>query len=214
MGVSPMAHVRKPLIYATVLNMGICLIEAFAGYQANSLSLLMDSVHNLSDELALVCLCLAYVLPLQLSRNLQRSANLLNSVGLIAVSGLLVWQAIDRLISPTAVLGYFPLVVGVLAALGNGGVAWLLGEGQDQNPAIRVAYLHNLGDVYVSLAPVVAGLLVTVSGQSLFDPLMALLVALWLIGTTVQEICSSSEALLWPEDAICGHEPLSVTHSL
>jgi len=60
----------------------------------------------------------------------------------------------------------------------------------------------------------VAGLLVTVSGQSLFDPLMALLVALWLIGTTVQEIRSSGEALLWPEDAVCGHEPLSVSHSV
>ena len=209
-----MAHVHKPLLYATVLNTGICLIEAIAGYQSNSLSLLMDSVHNLSDELALVCLCLAYLLPLRLSRNLQRSANLLNSVGLIAVSGLLVWQAIDRLISPIAVLGYFPLVVGVLAALGNGGVAWLLRGVQDQNPAIRLAYVHNLGDVSVSLAPVVAGLLVTVSGQSHFYPLMALLVALWLIGTTVQEIRSSGEALLWPEDAVCGHEPLSVTQSL
>ena len=209
-----MAHVRKPLLYAAALNTGIVGIEAFAGYQANSLSLLMDSVHNLSDELALVCLCLAYLLPLRLSRILQRSANLLNSVGLLAISGLLVWQAIDRLISPTAVVGYVPLVVGVLAALGNGGVAWLLREGQDQNPAIRLAYLHNLGDVSVSLAPVVAGLLVTVSGQSLFDPLMALLVALWLIGTTVQEIRSSGEALLWPEDAVCGHEPLSVSHSV
>ena len=209
-----MAHVRKPLIYATVLNTGICLIEAIAGYQSNSLSLLMDSVHNLSDELALVCLCLAYMLPVRLSRHLQRSANLLNSVGLLAVSGLLVWQAMDRLIAPTTVLGYVQLVVGVLAALGNGGVAWLLRGVQDQNPAIRLAYVHNLGDVSVSLAPVVAGLLVTVSGQSLFDPLMALLVALWLIATTVQEIRSSGEALLWPEDAACGHEPLSVTHSL
>ena len=208
-----MAHVRKALIYATVLNTGICFIEALAGYQANSLSLLMDSVHNLSDELALVCLCLAYLLPLRLSRILQRSANLLNSVGLLAISGLLVWQAIGRLISPTAVVGYFPLVVGVLAALGNGGVAWLLREVQDQNPAIRLAYLHNLGDVSVSLAPVVAGLLVTVSGQSLFDPLMALLVALWLIATTVQEIHSTGEALLWTDDAVCRHEPLSVTHS-
>jgi len=208
-----MAHVRKPLIYATVLNTGICIIEAVAGYQANSLSLLMDSVHNLSDELALVCLCLAYVLPLRLSRNLQRSANLLNSVGLLAVSGLLVWQAIDHLITPTAVVGYFPVVVGVLATLGNGGVAWLLRGVQDQNPAIRLAYVHNLGDVSVSLAPVVAGLLVLVSGQSLFDPLMALLVAVWLIGTTMQEIRSTGEALLWPDDAVCRHEPLSVTHS-
>jgi cobalt-zinc-cadmium efflux system protein len=205
-----MAHARKPLIYATVLNTGIFVIEALAGYQANSLSLLMDSVHNLSDELALVCLCLAYLLPLKLSRHLQRSANLLNSVGLIIVSGILVWQAIERLIAPTAVLGYFPLVVGVLAALGNGGVAWLLRGVRDQNPAIRLAYLHNLGDVYVSLAPVAAGLLVTVSGLSLFDPLMALLVALWLIGTTVQEIRSTGEALLWPEDAVCRHAPEEV----
>jgi cobalt-zinc-cadmium efflux system protein len=168
----------------------------------------MDSIHNLSDELALVCLCLAYLLPLMHSRHLQRSANLLNSVGLIAVSGLMVWQAINRLISPTAVLGYLPLVVGMLAAVGNGGVAGLLRAVQDQNPAIRLAYLHNLGDVYVSLAPVVAGLLVTLLGQSLFDPLMALLVALWLIGTTVQEIRSTGEALLWPEDAVCRHESL------
>jgi len=209
-----MAHVRTPLISATALNTGICLIEAVAGYQSNSLSLLMDSVHNLSDELALVCLCLAYLLPVRLSRHLQRSANLLNSVGLLAVSGLLVWQAIARLISPTPVLGSFPLVVGMLAAVGNGGVAWGLRRVRDQNPAIRLAYLHNLGDVYVSLAPVTAGLLVMVSGLSLFDPLIALLVALWLIGTTVQEIRSTGEALLWPEDAVCRHEPLSVTHSL
>src|SRR5499433_2761884 len=203
-----MAHVRKPLIAATVLNTGICCIEALAGYQAHSLSLLMDSVHNLSDELALACLCLAYLLPLRLSRHLQRSANLLNSVGLIAVSGFLMWQAIDRLISPTAVVGYFPLVVGMLAAGGNGSVAWLLRAVQDQNPAIRLAYLHNLGDVSVSLAPVVAGLFVTLLGQALFDPLMALLVALWLIGTTVQEIRSTGEALLWPEDPVCRHESL------
>jgi cobalt-zinc-cadmium efflux system protein len=203
-----MAHVRKPLIYATALNTGIFLTEAIAGYKANSLSLMMDSVHNLSDELALVCLCLAYLLPLTLSRNLQRSANLLNSVGLITVSGLLVWQAIERLIYPTAVAGYFPVVVGVLAALGNGGVARLLREVRDQNPAIRLAYLHNLGDIYVSLAPVVAGFLVTVSGQSFFDPLIALLVALWLIGTTVKELRSAGEELLWPEDAVCSHELL------
>jgi cation diffusion facilitator family transporter len=203
-----MAHVRKPLIYATVLNTGIFLTEAIAGYTAHSLSLLMDSVHNLSDELALMCLCCAYLLPLKLSRNLQRSANLLNSVGLIAVSGLLVWQAIERLMSPTTVLGYFPVAVGLLAALGNAGVARLLRDVRHQNPAIRLAYLHNLGDIYVSLAPVAAGVLVTVSGESLFDPLIALLVALWLIATTVQEMRSAGDELLWPEDAVCRHELL------
>jgi len=50
-----MAHYRKPLGAAVGLNTAIIVVEAVAGWQANSLSLLMDSIHNLSDEMALVC---------------------------------------------------------------------------------------------------------------------------------------------------------------
>src|SRR2546422_11721872 len=88
-----MAHYRKPLAAAVALNSAIFLVEAFAGFQANSLSLIMDSVHNLSDELALVFLYLAFVLPLGLSRNLLRSANVFNSIGIVVLSALLLWQA-------------------------------------------------------------------------------------------------------------------------
>src|SRR2546426_2951125 len=83
-----MAHYRKPLAAAVALNSAIFLVEAFAGFQANSLSLIMDSVHNLSDELALVFLYLAFVLPLGLSRNLLRSANVFNSIGIVVLSAL------------------------------------------------------------------------------------------------------------------------------
>jgi len=54
-----MAHFRRPLAAAAALNGAIFIIEGVAGYQANSLSLLMDSVHNLSDQAALVLLYLA-----------------------------------------------------------------------------------------------------------------------------------------------------------
>jgi len=202
-----MAHIRKPLAAATALNTAIFLGEAIAGYKSQSLSLLMDSVHNLSDELALICLMLAYLLPITLSRHLQRSANLLNSMGLVAISGVLVWQSVERLLHPTPVLALFPVVIGLLAAAGNWGVALFLQGVKDQNPAIHLAYLHNLGDIYVSLAPVAAGVLVALSGSSFFDPLMALCIASWIIWTTVQEVASSREGLLWPEDAICGHGP-------
>lgn len=200
-----MAHIRKPLAAAVALNTVIFLGEAIAGYKSQSLSLIMDSVHNLSDEMALICLFLAYLLPITLSRNLQRSANLLNSIGLVAISGVLVWQAIERLLHPTPVLAFFPVAIGLLAAAGNWGVARFLRGVSDQNPAIRLAYLHNLGDIYVSLAPVAAGVLVALSGRSLFDPLIALLIASWIIWTTVQAVISSREELLWPENAVCGH---------
>jgi cation diffusion facilitator family transporter len=178
-----------------------------AAWQSQSLSLFMDAIHNLSDELALVFLVLAFILPTTLSKNLQRSANVLNSLGLIAVSGVVVWQAYERLLSPAPVLGLVPVVIGLLAAAANWGVARLLLRPSAHNPSIRLAYLHNLGDVLVSLAPVLAGALVMVTGRFFFDPLMALLIAGWIIWSTLSEVRNTHEQLIWPEEITCGHSP-------
>jgi len=199
------AHYRKPLAAAVALNTAIFVPEAIAGFEAGSLSLIMDSVHNFSDELALVFLYLAFVLPQGLSRNLVRSANLFSSVGLIAVSGLLIWQAVDRLLHPAPVLGLVPIVMGLAAAGANWGIVCLLRRPGRDNAAIRLAYLHNVGDIFVSLAPVVAGLLVTVMGRSYFDPLVALLVAFWFVVSTLRAVIGAGEELIWPEKIACGH---------
>src|SRR6266850_7955669 len=116
-----MAHIRKPLAAAALLNTAVFAIEAVAGSRAHSLSLLMDAIHNFSDELALLCLLAAYVFTVSLSRGLQRVANLLNSLGLITISALLVWQAVDRLLHPLPVTGWLPITVGASAAVGNWG---------------------------------------------------------------------------------------------
>ena len=114
-----MAHYRKPLAAAVALNSGIFVVEAAAGYQAGSLSLIMDSIHNFSDELALVALYLAFILSQGVSRHLLRTANFFNSVGLIAVSGLLLWQAAERLIHPAPVQGTVVIVIGLLSCRGK-----------------------------------------------------------------------------------------------
>jgi cation diffusion facilitator family transporter len=200
-----MAHYRKPLAAAAILNSGIFLVEAIAGFQADSLSLIMDSVHNLSDEMALLFLYLAFVLPHGVSRHLLRSANLFNSAGLMVVSGLLLWQAIERILHPGSVTGWVAITVGLAAAAANWGVARLLLEPSRNNAAIRLAYIHNIGDVYVSLAPVAAGLLVSLTGYSIFDPVIAGGIALWIIVATAREVFASSEELVWPEKIVCGH---------
>ena len=145
-----MAHHRKSVAAAAALNTAIFVVEAIAGLQADSLSLIMDSIHNFSDELALLFLFLAFVLPRGISRTLLRSANLFNSVGLVLVSGLLLWQAIERLFHPVPVAGMVPIVIGLAAAAANWGVARLLLAPSRNNAAIRLAYIHNMGDVYVS----------------------------------------------------------------
>lgn len=190
---------RNQIAAAVALNSVIFLVEAVAGFQAASISLIMDAVHNLSDELALVFIFLAFVLAQRLSQNLLRTANIFNSVGLVLVAGILLWQAIERLLNPKPLAGLVPLFVGLAAAAANYGVARLLYEPGRNNAAIRLAYIHNMGDVWVSLAPVLAGVLVIATGHSVFDPVVGGLIAIWFIASTLKEVISSHEELIWPE---------------
>src|SRR3981081_2759977 len=100
-----MAHYRKPLAGAVALNAAIFIVEAAAGFPAHRLSLVMEGIHNLSDEMAFVLLYLAFVLSEGVSRKLLRSANMFSSVGLIAISGLLLWQARPRFLHPSPAKG-------------------------------------------------------------------------------------------------------------
>lgn len=204
-----MSHVRKPLVLAATINTAIFVGEAFGGVKGHSSSLIMDAVHNFSDELALVCLCLAYYLPVKMSKNFQRVANMLNSIGLITISALVVWQSVERIIHPAVTAGYIAIITGILAAFANWGVARVLYSVKEQNAAIRLAYLHNLGDVYVSLAPIAAGLLIIATGKTFFDPVIAIGIGIWLIVSTIKEIRHSYNELIWPEDAVCKHDESS-----
>jgi cobalt-zinc-cadmium efflux system protein len=187
------------------LNTVIFVAEGIAGFQSHSLSLVMDSLHNLSDEMALLFLYLAFSLRQGVSRNLVRAANFFNSVGLVGVSSLLIWHAAERLFHPAPVVGAVPIAVGLAAAAGNWAVARLLWGPGRNNAAIRLAYVHNAGDVWVSLAPVLAGVLIMLTGRTYFDPLIALGVALWIIAATAREMIGSGEELISPEKITCCH---------
>jgi Co/Zn/Cd efflux system component len=104
-----------------------------------------------------------------------------------------------------------PIVAGLLAAAGNWGVARALRAPSKEDVAIRLAYVHNLGDVLVSLAPVAAGLATLVSGTPLFDSVIAIGIAGFIIATTLKAVLGSHEELLWPENVVCGHhdEPMN-----
>ena len=200
-----MAHHQRAVRSAVFLNTGIFGVELIAGWQASSLSLIMDGIHNFSDQLAMVAIWLAFLVSRGPSRTLLRGANVLNSVGLIAVSGILLWQAVERFLHPVPVAGVVPMAVGLAAAAGNYGVARLLRDPSEHNAAIRLAYIHNLGDVWVSLAPALAGLLLIATGNSLFDPLIAGAVAVWFIVSTGREVFASHDELIWPEKLVCCH---------
>ena len=190
---------------ALQLNTAVLVVEIAGGVASNSFSLIMDGIHNLSDEVALLLLVLAYSLRTGLSGKLLRFANLFNSVGLLAICAFLIWRVVERLSSPVEVIGVVPIVAGLVGALANWGVARVLREPSKEDVAIRLAYVHNLGDTLVSLIPVAAGILVFASGSSLFDSLFALLIAAVILITTLQAVVGSHRELLWPENVSCGH---------
>jgi cation diffusion facilitator family transporter len=199
-----MAHLRRPLQIALGLNTAVLVMEGAGGVHANSLSLIMDSVHNLSDELGLGFLVLAYTLRSGLSGRFLRSANFFNSAGLLAISGFFIWQAIERVAEPVHVLGIVPVLAGVLGAIGNWGVARVLREPSREDAAIRIAYVHNLGDTLLSLAPVMAGGLTLAFRSFVFDPLIALGLGAVIAVTTVRALVGSRGELLWPGNVVCG----------
>jgi cobalt-zinc-cadmium efflux system protein len=129
----------------------------------------------------------------------------------VLISALLLWQAVERMLHPAPVAGTVAIAVGLLAAAANWGVARLLLAPSRNNAAVRLAYIHNIGDVYVSLAPVAAGVLVTLTGYSIFDPLIAAGIAAWIIVSTAREVFASSEELIWPEKIVCGHSEHQTT---
>jgi len=190
---------------ALQLNTVVLVVEIAAGVGSNSFSLIMDGIHNLSDEVALVLLVLAYSLRTGLSGKLLRYANLFNSVGLLVISVFLILRVVERLSHPVEVFGLVSIVAGLIGALANWGVARVLREPSKEDIAIRLAYVHNLSDTLVSLIPVGAGVLIFVSGSFLFDSLFALLIAAVVVITTLRAVVGSHEELLWPENVSCGH---------
>ncbi len=201
-----MSHHRRAVGAATLLNTAIVVVEVWAGHASRSLSLLTDGIHNLSDELALVCVFLAYSHPVGLGRQSQRLANVLNSVGLVALSGLMAWGAVARLRRPIHVQGIASFAVGLFSAGANAGVARLLRDPARHSSTVRLAYMHNLGDVAVSLVPTLAGLVIGVGGPAIVDAIAALGVASWLIVSTLRELRASSGELIWPENLQCQHD--------
>ena len=151
-----MSHRRPALVSALWMNTAALVVELWAGAASNSISLVVDGIHNVSDEVALALLVLAYTLRTGLSGRFLRLANLFNSVGLLGISGLVGWQAIARVARPQPIAALVPVLAGLFAAAANAAVARALRGPSRYDAAVRLAYAHNLGDTVVSLAPVAA----------------------------------------------------------
>ncbi len=179
-------------VAAIALNLVFVVIEATFGFLSNSTALLADAGHNLSDVLALVLAGGAAWLARRQAAE-QRTygfgkatilAALTNGVVLIFACGAIALEAVQRFDDPPAVQ---PTVIMAVAGVGfvlNLATALLFLKGRKHDVNMKGAFLHMAADAGVSLAVVIAGVLIAVTGRAWIDPAASLLVvAVVLIGT-------------------------------
>jgi len=177
---------------AVALNLVFVVVEGGFGFISNSVALIADAGHNLSDVLGLVCAWGALLLGrrppgAKFTYGLGRSsvlAALMNAVLLLLACGAIAWEAASRLGSPPVVMGRTVMAVAAVGIVLNGISAWMLHAGSHGDLNRRSAYLHMLSDAVVSGGVLISGLLIMLTGWSLLDPLISLvIVAVILIST-------------------------------
>ncbi len=183
-GHGPATHGRAFAIGIT-LNLGFVVVEVVYGFIAQSMALLADAGHNMSDVLGLI---VAWAGATMARRSPSRRftyglkkasilAALANALLLLGAIGAIVAEAVQRLFDPQPSAGGTVAAVAFVGILVNGATALLFMRGREHDINIRGAFLHMTADALVSGAVVVAGLLILWTGQQWVDPAMSLAIA-------------------------------------
>ncbi|MBD2578431.1 cation diffusion facilitator family transporter [Oscillatoria sp. FACHB-1406] len=179
------ANYNRAFIIGLVLNVGFVLIEFIFGVYANSIALIADAGHNLSDVLGLL---LAWGASLLVTRKPSRSktygmrkssivAAFLNAVSLLVVTGGIAWEAIQRFLRPGEVQGDIIIGVAIVGIAINTITALMFLSGRDRDLNIRAAFLHMMADALVSVGVVIAGIGILLTRWLWLDPAFSLLIS-------------------------------------
>jgi cobalt-zinc-cadmium efflux system protein len=174
------------------LNTGFVVIEGLFGFFANSVALLADAGHNLSDVLGLVVAWVAAELAkraptTRFTYGLGGSsilAALFNSMFLLVAVGAIGWEAILRLMHPEPVGETVVIVVAIIGIFVNGITAWLFVSGRKSDLNIRGAFLHMAADATVSAGVVIAGFAILLTGWQWLDPVVSLAIVAVILAST------------------------------
>jgi cobalt-zinc-cadmium efflux system protein len=172
-----------------LLNSGFVLTELIFGWQANSVALIADAGHNLSDVLGLLMAWAASFLSQRRPsarytygwRKLSILAALLNSIFLLVATGGIVWESIQRLQHPSEVTGTIVIAVAAIGVAINTGTALMFMSGRKGDLNIRAAFQHMAADALVSVGVVLAGIGILLTHWLWLDPIVSIVISLLII---------------------------------
>lgn len=176
-------HIHNNLTWALAFTLAFAAVEAVAGWRAGSLALLGDAGHMVTDAAALGLAAFAAWIArrppsVRHSYGLGRAeiiAALVNSLFMLAIVAGIVIAAIQRLQAPQPVAGGVVMGVAALGLVVNIIVAWMLSHGEETLNT-RAALLHVLGDLFGSVAALIAGAVIYFTGWTAIDPILSLVI--------------------------------------
>lgn len=186
-------------ITAIVLNLSYVIIEAGIGFWSNSLGLLSDAGHNLSDVFSLLLAMIAF--KLSSTRSTRRFTygyrkssvliSLLNAIILLIAIGAIIIESIHKFRYPADVNGSAISWTAGIGILVNGFTAWLLMRQQKHDINTRGAFLHMAADTLVSAGVVISGIVISLTGFSIIDPVVSLVIAAIILVSTWKLLAES-----------------------
>lgn len=183
---------NKAFIIGIVLNLAFVVIEFAAGFWFDSLALLSDAGHNLSDVVSLVLALLAFRLAKvkaneRYTYGYKKSTilvSLFNAVILLVAVGAIVIESIHKLNNPAVVPGGAIAWVAGVGVLINAFTAFLFMKDKEKDLNVKGAYLHMAADALVSVGVLVAGIVISRTGWYIIDPIIGLIVAVVILIST------------------------------
>jgi cobalt-zinc-cadmium efflux system protein len=186
------------------LNLGFVLVEVYYGLVADSLALLTDAGHNLSDVVGLLLAWGATVLAAKRPSSHRTYgysratilASLASGLLLLGAVGAIAWEAIGRFAQPVVPAGGTMMVVAGIGVVINTVTALMFFKGKDNDLNIRGAYLHMAADAAVSVGVVLSGAVIWKYGLAWVDPAISLVIAAVIFFTTWDLMRDSADLTL------------------
>lgn len=196
-------NLRRVMI-ALVITGLFMIVEVIGGIISGSLALLADAGHMLTDTMALALAAMAFKVSKRppdgsLTYGYQRFqilAAFVNGLSLLAVVGWILYEAVDRFLSPNEILGQTMLLVAAMGLVVNIVSFAVLHSGDQENLNIRGAALHVAGDLLGSVAAIVAALVIIYTGWTLIDPILSVAVAALILKSAWTLVKRSAHILL------------------
>jgi len=194
----------KNLFITIILNVIITLSQIVGGIISGSLALLSDAMHNFSDVLALIIAYFANRLAARPNSELKTFgykraeilAALFNASALIGIAIFLIIEAFHKFYHPEPINSTWVIALGTLSIILNALSVLLVKDDAHDNMNIKAAYLHLLTDVMTSVAVVGGGLLMYYFGLFWIDPIISVIIAIYLIWASVGLVRESSSILM------------------